>query len=500
VLSLDRPLVGYLPAEEIVKILGHPLDEKGFHREWLEKVTARHVLSHSSGFPHGEGGKPYPLFFEPGTRWRYSADGYFLLQRVVEQLKGETLDQLMQKELLDPLGMTRSCLVWKPAYETVMASGHGLLGRPKAFRKRTKAHAGATLYTTAEDYAKFVCAVLNGEGLGPGTLKEMITPQIDMDKPKGLGWSLGFGTQSDANGLALWQWGDYGIFRNYVIAYPEGRSGLVYLANSEFGLSICPDLVRHGLGGQAVGSVALNYLSYDSPIYRFFRDVEKKGPQAVGELESLKRKHPGMLERGWIGYFAECFQEAGMVPQALALLEYDSEENPRSGSAALAAAEAYMKTGDRLRARRFFERALSAEDEPVDKEAVSGRLEYIAALDKPTPADLSGEWFGKLWTDDGQADTLTMVLKPRGANYEGTVADKLGLIPAGTGLLDALRTGEQFTFHFNIPLEGGMHVQVTLNIQGETMKGRWAADQSGNEGPVEFVRRSTTAAAGPAIN
>jgi len=71
VLSLDRPLAGYLPPEEIVKILGHALEEKGFHREWFEKITARHVLSHSSGFPHGETGRPYPLAFEPGTKGRY---------------------------------------------------------------------------------------------------------------------------------------------------------------------------------------------------------------------------------------------------------------------------------------------------------------------------------------------------------------------------------------------------------------------------------------------
>jgi CubicO group peptidase (beta-lactamase class C family) len=167
-LSLDRPLAGYLPAAEIVKILGHPLEEEGFHREWLEKITARHVLSHSSGFPHGETGKPFPLAFEPGTKWKYSAQGYSYLQRVVEHLKGDTLDKLMQKEVLDPLAMTRSCMVWKPASETAMASGHGLLGRPEAFHKCTKAHAAASLYTTAEDYAKFVCAVLNGEGLDSG--------------------------------------------------------------------------------------------------------------------------------------------------------------------------------------------------------------------------------------------------------------------------------------------------------------------------------------------
>ncbi len=492
VLSLDRPLTQYLPVEKIVEILGHPLDEKGFHREWLEKVTARHVLSHSSGFPHGEGGKPYPLFFEPGTKWKYSADGYFFLQRVIEHLRGDTLDRLMQREVLDPLGMTRSAMIWKTDYEAAMASGHGLLGSPEAFRKRTKAHAGASLYTTAEDYAKFLCAVLNGQGLGSDLMKEMITSQIDMDKPKGLGWSLGFGTQTDVNGLSLWQWGDYGIFRNYVIGYPEGKTGLVYLTNSFYGLGVCPDLVRRGLGGQALGSIALNYRPYDSPLYRFVWDLQKKGPKAVKELARLTRKYPGLFERNWLQYFADTFREAGLTPQAVALLEYDLEQHPRSGKAAFAAAEAILSKGERERARRYFEMALRAAEEPAEKTVVEWRLAYLSALDKPAAADLSGEWSGMLWTPDGQVDPATMVLRIGGGTYSGTLVDGLGLVPAGTELRDAVRAGDAFTFRFNIPLEGGMVVQVTLTLQGETMKGRWSDTQSGNGGPVEFLRRSAS--------
>ena len=115
----------------------------------------------------------------------------------------------------------------------------------------------------------------------------MLTPQIDMDKEKGLGWSLGFGTQNDANGQAIWQWGDYGIFRNYIIAYPEEKSGVIYLTNSFYGLGICPDIVGHSLGGQAMGSVALNYRPYDSPVYLFAWELEAKGPRAVRELKGL---------------------------------------------------------------------------------------------------------------------------------------------------------------------------------------------------------------------
>ena len=51
-------LGGYLPADIVEKLIGHALAEKGFCRDWFEKITARHVLGHSSGMPHGESATP----------------------------------------------------------------------------------------------------------------------------------------------------------------------------------------------------------------------------------------------------------------------------------------------------------------------------------------------------------------------------------------------------------------------------------------------------------
>jgi len=50
-----------------------------------------------------------------------------------------------------------------------------------------------------------------------------------------------------------------------------------------------------------------------------------------------------------------------------------------------------MKTGDLARARRHFELALQAKEEQVDAAVVNRRLEYLAALDEPARADLSGQ-------------------------------------------------------------------------------------------------------------
>lgn len=384
VLSLDKPILGYLPQPAVEQGLGHPLDETGFHRDWFEKITARHVLSHSSGMPHGESGKPFPLYFEPGTQWKYSADGYFFLQKAVELLKGDKLENLMQKEVLDPLGMSRSCLVWKDDYERTMANGHGFFGRPEEFRRRTEAHAAATLYTTAEDYAKFVCAVLNGDGLRPETLKEMLTSQIDMDKDKGLGWSLGFGTQTDANGRAVWQWGDYGTFRNYIIAYPKEKTGVVYLTNSFYGLGICPAVVAHSLGGQELGRVALGYLSYDSPVYQFAWELWEKGPQAVGHLADLKRSYPEVFTPDSLNLVLDVFQgEANLTPQVIALLEYKLGERPKSGQVLLDLARAYLAAGDTNKAKTYLEKAGKAEEDKVEPALIDWNQAHAQALEKP---------------------------------------------------------------------------------------------------------------------
>ena len=382
-LSLDKPLVGYASPELLEKFLGHPLDEKGFRRDWFEKITIRQILSHSSGLPHGEQARPFPVFFEPGSKWKYSADGYFLLQKVIEALKGDKLENLMQKEVLGPLGMTKSCLVWRDDYEKTMANGHDFFGKAEDFRKRTESHAGASLYTTAEDYAKFVCAVLNGDGIGPETLKAMLAPQIDMDKDNGLGWSLGFGTQTDTHGLAIWQWGDYGIFRNYVLAYPQEKTGVVYLTNSFYGLGICPELVAHSVGGQALGSISLNYRPYDWPVYRFGWELAEKGPEAAAELPDLAKKFPKEFSKDGIGFLTAIFEDANRLAESRALLQGYVKEYPRSGQAQLALAKILAQMGDREQAWTYLKKAKRAKEDKVQARELKWNQQYIQALNRP---------------------------------------------------------------------------------------------------------------------
>jgi CubicO group peptidase (beta-lactamase class C family) len=386
VVDLDTPLITHFSDQEMEGFLGHPLDKEGFHREWAEVITARHVLSHSAGTPHGESGEVYPLFFEPGTKYKYSAAGYHWLQLVVAKLTGEATEATVQRLVLDPLGMKHSSMVWRDDYENAMANGHGVFGTPNAFRKYTEPHAAASLYTTAEDYAKFVCAVLNGDGLERETLEEMLTPQITVDEEMGLTWSLGFGLQQDANGKGFWQWGDYGIFRNYILAYPDKKVGVVYLTNSFNGLGIGREMIAETIGGQALGLAFLNYRQYDSPLAAFAWEVQDRGPEAVAELlPKLKAEHPDDFSVDIIGWLGGEFNDAGMSDRGIALLEFNVKDNPVSYGAHAGLARAYLEQGDRDKARGYYGKALevAGNDEEFDSATVDWAMDYINALDNP---------------------------------------------------------------------------------------------------------------------
>ena len=51
-----------------------------------------------------------PLLFEPGTEYRFSTSGWILLSAVIEGAAKETFATFMSREIIEPLGMTRTAL------------------------------------------------------------------------------------------------------------------------------------------------------------------------------------------------------------------------------------------------------------------------------------------------------------------------------------------------------------------------------------------------------
>ena len=119
VIDLQRPLAEYLP-------LPNPADDAS------KPITATHVLSHSSGWRNWRNSKDVALTadFPPGSRFSYSGEGYFFLQRVVEKLTGTGLQRLARERVFVPLGMQHSAFLWRPELDPMLAAPHSNRGQP----------------------------------------------------------------------------------------------------------------------------------------------------------------------------------------------------------------------------------------------------------------------------------------------------------------------------------------------------------------------------------
>ena len=194
------------------------------------------------------------------------------LQFAIEKITGKKLNDYMQEVVFDPLGMKHSSYVWNPAMGSDMAVGHRKGGAAQQLAKIEQANAASSLQTTAEDYALFLQAVLEGKGLQPATLREMETPQIavsttcifcleDTGSAKlstEIFWGLGFGIEKTADGMSLWHWGDYDTFKAFFTLRPGTKSGVVFLTNSENGLALGEQIVAETIGGKDPALAWLN--------------------------------------------------------------------------------------------------------------------------------------------------------------------------------------------------------------------------------------------------
>jgi CubicO group peptidase (beta-lactamase class C family) len=358
-LDLDAPLSKYLPKAYI----------EGDAR--LDKITARYVLSHRTGFPNWRGdGKPLTIHFTPGERFSYSGEGFVYLQKVVEQVTGKPMNDYMTEAVFQPLGMASSSYVWRADYDTRAATGHDVAGQPVEKYKPKEANAASSLHTTAGDYARFVSAVLNGTGLKRTTLLEMERPQIAVDPectncteraPKevsrSLFWGLGVGIQQTGQGESLWHWGDNGSFKCYVVAYPKQKSGMVFFTNGENGLGIADEIVRETIGGDQPAFRWIKYDSYDSPAMQFARITREKGPvAAIAEFRPALVR--GDISERSINATGYQLLGAKKTAEAIRIFQLNAELHPESWNVYDSLGEAYMDNGDKDLAIQNYEKSL----------------------------------------------------------------------------------------------------------------------------------------------
>lgn len=214
-LDLDAPAQEHVPALGDLQVL-EGFDELGRPelRPPRRPITTRMLLLHTAGFGYDFFNATYsrlrrahgqpsvlqaamaslrtPLLFDPGSRWEYGSSVDWAGQ-VVEAVAGRRLGEVMKAEIFEPLGMRSTAFTLDEDMRGRLACVHqraedgSLLAlRDFVLEQDPEVQMGGHgLYSTPEDYAKFIRVWL-ADGRGPsGPILKRET--VEMAARNGLG-------------------------------------------------------------------------------------------------------------------------------------------------------------------------------------------------------------------------------------------------------------------------------------------------------------------------
>ena len=277
-INLDKPIHQYL-AKPLPEYPGYA-DLAGDSR--YRAITARMVLSHTSGLPNlrsaSKDGR-LRIQFEPGSRFGYSGEGFQLLQKVVESVTHNDLETIAQEKVFIPFGMAHTSYVWREAFATNVAAPHNEFEWAADPDRPAIAHAGGSLTTTAHDYVRFLAGILTAKGGRRQSMENMLTPVIrinsrrmfDAGSQAGTGandtihlsWGLGWGLFETPHGRAFFHTGHSSSAQNYTVVYRKHGIGIVLLSNSANFESVAPEIVAAGIGDHYSPFDWLGYFPFD---------------------------------------------------------------------------------------------------------------------------------------------------------------------------------------------------------------------------------------------
>ncbi|WP_343317749.1 serine hydrolase [Sphingobacterium multivorum] len=294
VASMSKPVSAYAALKEVeLGKLASNADVNLYLKSWkipennwtrAKTVTLKNILSHTagltvSGFPGYRTTDPIPTAVEvlsglkpantpmvyvdklPGLNFRYSGGGYTVLQQMLVDIEGTDYSSIMEEKVLSPLGMKNSTfaqplpeLKKQFAATAYTVDGKKVEGRYHVYPEQ----AAAGLWSTAEDYARFVIDIqrtLNGKSstvISKKMAEEFTSPYIE--PIIGLGVFL-----EDYDGSSYFCHGGWNEgFSSYFVGNKTSGDGVVILTNTNK-----PEFIN-----ELVRAVALTYQwpNYLAPI------------------------------------------------------------------------------------------------------------------------------------------------------------------------------------------------------------------------------------------
>jgi len=250
-LSLDDKLVKYFP---------------DFNSKVAGIVTIRHLLTHSSGIVDHYNYVDKTLFkefgdkdvlnaiksvdsvyFPAGSRYRYSNTAFCLLSLIIEQVSGYSFPEYIQEYIFKPLKMNNSGVI-KPDFKISERAfgyefendGFKISDARESLFFSTRGDGG--IYTSIDDYVKWIIAIQNGKVLDSAIIKEAQSAQFPINTTRNISYGYGWFVAGSGDNKIAYHTGSNGGFRTIIVMIPSKKYSIVIFSNRT-GIDL-EDLVR----------------------------------------------------------------------------------------------------------------------------------------------------------------------------------------------------------------------------------------------------------------
>ena len=247
IIDLDKPLYEYLPYKDIEQ------DER------YKLITARHVLTHRTGFPNWRWMNPdnkLNIKFTPGTSFGYSGEGFEYLKLVVQKITGKKAEQVLQEEVIEPIGLYHTFFSKNDSLARVKSNGH-VDNLPTEADMPDSPGMAYSMHTEAAIFTRFMLYLLEQKGLKPETYNTVLSKHSDypwdVDHPQPkiptyMGMSLEI--RETPNGKSFGHGGNNGDFKCKFEVYKDLKMGYVMFTNSSTSDALLENLRKFLIDGK----------------------------------------------------------------------------------------------------------------------------------------------------------------------------------------------------------------------------------------------------------
>jgi D-alanyl-D-alanine carboxypeptidase len=212
-------------------------------------ITIRELLNMTSGIRHGSSPLPNaqnpqrsltpqqvianttrrPLLFTPGTKYSYSDTGYLILGEVATKVTGTDIGTLIQRQILQPLGLHHT--VYDPSSPLPAPAAHGYRfqhGQAQDTTNWNEGWAGSAgaMASTVGDLEAWAPALATGKGILNPSMQQQRLQMVNT----GVGANYGLGILQ--YGASFGHDGEVMGYNATVLYSPQAKTALVVLGNT----------------------------------------------------------------------------------------------------------------------------------------------------------------------------------------------------------------------------------------------------------------------------